>query len=63
MLSPAIFINPEEGVTSRIKLLKVVLFPAPFTPRSAKHSPRVRPNESLLTATSESETQVVPEGT
>ena len=28
---------PDEGVTSPVIMLNVVVFPAPFTPRSPKH--------------------------
>lgn len=37
-------------MTSQVKLLKVVLFPAPLTPNKAKHSPLVKEKVKLLTA-------------
>ena len=33
-----------------IKVLKVVVLPAPLTPSKAKHSPWSRPNDTLSTA-------------
>lgn len=36
---PPMLTCPLVGLTSFVKHLKVVVFPAPFTPRSAKHSP------------------------
>ena len=41
---------PEVGITSFVRLLKVVVLPAPLTPSNAKHSPLFTPNERLLTA-------------
>jgi len=49
-LSPFTNISPLEGVTSPVKLLKVVVFPAPLTPSKAKHSPYSSPKERLSTA-------------
>jgi len=42
---------PAVGSTSLVRLLKVVDFPAPFTPKRAKHSPDSRPKEMFSTAT------------
>lgn len=47
---PAILILPLVGLTSNVKLLNVVLFPAPLTPRSAKHSPILTEKDKLFTA-------------
>ena len=46
-------IVPLVGCTSRVRLLKVVLLPAPFTPSSAKHSPLLRAKERSLTASND----------
>jgi len=43
-------ISPLEGYTSPVNDLKVVVFPAPLTPKRAKHSPYSSPNERLSTA-------------
>jgi len=51
-LIPAILIEPFVGITSQVKLLKVVLFPAPLTPNNAKHSPLFKENDRLFTAIS-----------
>ena len=50
MSNPAIFMVPDVGFTSQVKLLKVVDLPAPFTPSKQKHSPAERPKESFSTA-------------
>mgnify|MGYP007047633406 CR=1 FL=1 len=42
--------EPFVGSTTFVKLLKVVLFPAPLTPRSAKHSPSLTEKETFSTA-------------
>ena len=39
------------GTSSFVRLLNVVVFPAPLTPSKAKQSPKSRPNEALCTAT------------
>ena len=49
--NPAIFIVPLVGLTSQVRLLKVVLLPAPLTPNKAKHSPLCKANDRSLTAT------------
>lgn len=41
---------PELGNISPVKHLKHVVFPAPETPKRAKHSPYSNPNDTLLTA-------------
>ena len=41
---------PSKSVISPVKILKVVVFPAPFTPSSPKHSPRAISILILLTA-------------
>jgi len=43
-------IFPELGKTSPVRHLNNVVFPAPETPRRAKHSPNSKPNEMVLTA-------------
>ena len=50
MLNPAIFIEPDVGFTSQVRLLNVVDLPAPLTPNKQKHSPTDSPNESFSTA-------------
>jgi hypothetical protein len=36
---PLTVIFPSDGYSSEINVLNVVVFPAPFTPSKAKHSP------------------------
>jgi hypothetical protein len=43
--------SPLVGRISPESILKVVVFPAPFTPNSVKTSPCFIPNETLSTAT------------
>ena len=50
MSTPKMFIVPEVGSTTFVKLLKVVLFPAPLTPSKAKHSPSLTANDAFSTA-------------
>lgn len=50
MLKPLIEISPAVGSISAVKLLKVVDFPAPFTPKRAKHSPKSKPKLMFSTA-------------
>lgn len=50
MSKPVIVILPAVGLTSHVRLLKVVDLPAPFTPNRQKHSPTESPNESFSTA-------------
>lgn len=47
---PLMVICPFVGCISPVKLLKVVVFPAPFTPSKAKHSPNSSPKEVFSTA-------------
>ena len=47
---PYILMLPEVGSSSEVNILKVVDFPAPFTPRRAKHSPFERPKDKFSTA-------------
>lgn len=42
--------SPDVGSISSVRLLNVVVFPAPFTPNKAKHSPKSKPNEVFSTA-------------
>lgn len=42
--------SPEVGNISLVKLLKVVVLPAPLTPSKAKHSPNSKLNEVFSTA-------------
>ena len=51
ILKPPTDIVPLVGTSSFVKLLNVVVLPAPFTPRSAKQSPNSSPNDALCTAT------------
>ena len=50
MFRPRMFIYPFVGSTTLVRLLKVVLFPAPLTPSRAKHSPSFTANDALSTA-------------
>jgi len=43
-------ISPVLGKTSPVRHLNNVVFPAPETPRRAKHSPYSNPNEMVFTA-------------
>ena len=47
---PDTVIEPEVGSSYATRVLNVVDLPAPFTPRSAKHSPLLIPKESRSTA-------------
>lgn len=57
MSKPAILMLPLLGTTAPVKLLKVVLLPAPLTPNKAKHSPYCRPKDKSLTAVTLSDLQ------
>ena len=46
----SIYIFPEVGIISFDRHLKVVVFPAPFTPKKPKHSPYSKHNDISLTA-------------
>ena len=48
---PLIDTYPEDGVSSPIKHLNVVVLPAPDTPSRAKHSPYSNPKLTFSTAT------------
>ena len=50
ILSPPMWSSPWEAVTSFVNDLKVVVFPAPFTPSKAKHSPKSTAKETSSTA-------------
>ena len=50
MSMPCILMEPEVASSSLVSTLKVVDFPAPLTPSSAKHSPLLRPKERFSTA-------------
>jgi len=50
MSFPWTLIVPPVGAITFVKLLKVVLLPAPFTPKSAKHSPESTAKEAFSTA-------------
>jgi hypothetical protein len=47
---PLILIYPLLGIISFVKDLNVVLFPAPFTPNKAKHSPNSTQKDVFSTA-------------
>lgn len=51
ILKPPTETSPLVGTSSFVKLLNVVVFPAPFTPSKAKQSPKSNPKEALCTAT------------
>ena len=42
--------SPEVGFKSPVNILKVVVFPAPFTPNNPKHSPCGTPKHRRSTA-------------
>ena len=42
--------SPPVVLSSPVSILKVVVFPAPFTPSSPKHSPGRTPRHSRSTA-------------
>ena len=48
---PPILTYPPVGLTSLVRHLNVVVFPAPLTPSNAKHSPYCSPKDACFTAT------------
>ena len=42
--------SPDETSVSPVSILKVVVFPAPLTPRRPKHSPFLMPTHNCFTA-------------
>ena len=48
---PLMVTSPDVGLVSPVRHLKQFVFPAPDTPRRAKHSPYSRPKVILSTAT------------
>jgi len=50
MLKPKRLIFPFVGSTTLVRLLNVVLLPAPLTPSRAKHSPSLTAKDAFSTA-------------